>query len=77
MFQGVAATMDVTFEQSASGRTSVSLAYRVAGFAFGNADKNAPFVDKVLAEQVKRYADYVRRRSSVTKAKAGVSSPAG
>ena len=49
--------------------------YRVAGFAYGNAEKNAPLVDKVLAEQARRYGDYVR--SSVTKAKAGRSPSAG
>jgi uncharacterized protein YndB with AHSA1/START domain len=77
MFQGVAGTMDVTFAQTYGGRTLVSIDYRVAGFAYGNADKNAHLVDKVLAEQAQRYAAYVRSRSSVTKAKAGPSPTAG
>ena len=77
MFQGIAGTMDVTFSQSYGGQTLVSIDYRVAGFAYNNAEKNAPLVDKVLAEQAARYADYVRRRSSVTKAKAGASPSAG
>ena len=77
MFQGVAATMDVTFSQTGGGRTLVSIDYRVAGFAYGNADKNAGPVDKVLAMQAKRYEDYVRSRSRVTKAKAGASPAAG
>lgn len=77
MFQGIAGTMDVTFSQTHGGRTLVSIEYRVAGFAYNNAEKNAPLVDKVLAEQAARYAAYVRRRSSVTKAKAGASPAAG
>jgi uncharacterized protein YndB with AHSA1/START domain len=68
MFQGVAATMDVSFLQTYGGDATVMIDYRVAGFAYGNADKNAGPVDKVLAAQVQRYADYVRSRSKVTKA---------
>jgi hypothetical protein len=35
--------------------------YKVGGFANGGADKMAPLVDGVLAEQFKRYREYVRR----------------
>jgi hypothetical protein len=75
MFQGIAGTMDVTFVGTYAGNTIVIIDYRVAGFAYGNAEKNAPLVDKVLAEQARRYGDYVR--SSATKAKAGRSPSAG
>lgn len=74
LFQGVAGTMDVTFTQKGKD-TTVTIDYRVAGFARSDADKNAAPVDRVLAAAAERYAAYAR--SSVTKAKAGVSSPAG
>ncbi len=51
--------MDVQFERIAGG-TRVTLDYRVAGFAKGGADKLAPAVDSVLAEQFKRYRDFAR-----------------
>ena len=57
LFQGVAGVMDITFEKSRRG-TLVVMHYRVAGFAYSNADKNAPLVDKVLAEQVRRYVAF-------------------
>ena len=60
MFQGIAGTMDITFQQTGGGNTLVTLDYRVAGFAYSNAEKNAPLVDKVLAEQMTRYAAFAR-----------------
>lgn len=65
LYQGVAATMDVTFADTPSG-SAVTLHYRVAGFPAGGADKLAAPVDGVLAAGAARYAAYVR--SSVTKA---------
>jgi hypothetical protein len=65
LYQGVAATMDVGFADTASG-SSVTIHYRVAGFAEGGADKLAGPVDGVLTAGVARYAAYAR--SSVTKA---------
>jgi uncharacterized protein YndB with AHSA1/START domain len=47
--------MDVQFKRVPEG-TQVILDYRVAGFFNGGADKIAPGVDVVLAEQVKRFA---------------------
>jgi hypothetical protein len=35
--------------------------YKVAGFASGGADKLATPVDGMLAEQMKRYADFAGR----------------
>ncbi|MEO5772533.1 MAG: hypothetical protein ABIQ32_00260 [Sphingomicrobium sp.] len=40
----------------------MTLDYRVAGFAYSNAEKNAPRVDKVLAEQIKRFKAYAAKR---------------
>lgn len=66
-FQAVAGTMDVTFAQGAPGApVQVTMTYRVAGFAEGNAAALAKPVDGVLAEAAARYAAFVR--SSVTKA---------
>lgn len=61
MFQGVAGTMDVTFQNTARGHTLVTLDYRVAGFAYSNAEKIAPLVDEVLADQMKRYREFAQR----------------
>jgi hypothetical protein len=51
--------MDVQFDRIAGG-TRVTMDYRVAGFANGGADKMAPLVDGVLAEQFKRYREFAR-----------------
>lgn len=61
MFQGIAGTMDILFEKTGGGNTLVTLDYRVAGFAYSNAEKNAPLVDKVLAEQMQRYKAYASK----------------
>ena len=52
--------MDVKFERIAGG-AKVSMNYRAAGFAKGDADKMAPLVDSVLAEQLKRFAAYAAK----------------
>ena len=43
----------------------MTLDYRVAGFANGGAEKMAPLVDGVLAEQFKRYREFARNPRSV------------
>ena len=59
LFQGVAGVMDVQFQKT-SHATLVTLDYRVAGFAYGNAEKLAPLVDQVLGEQMARYAAFAK-----------------
>jgi uncharacterized protein YndB with AHSA1/START domain len=59
LYEATAGVMDVQFERIAGG-TRVTMDYRVAGFANGGAEKMAPLVDSVLAEQLKRYRDFAR-----------------
>ena len=58
LFEGVAGALDVQWKPAGTG-TRFTFDYKVAGFANAGADKLAPIVDQVLAEQVKRYAAYV------------------
>ena len=51
--EAVAGVMDVEFKPIAGG-TRITLDYRAAGFARGNAASLAPAVDQVLGEQAKR-----------------------
>ena len=51
LYEATAGVMDVKFERIAGG-TKVTMDYSVAGFANGGADKLAPLVDSVLAEQI-------------------------
>lgn len=60
LYQAVAGAMDLQFKPSGAG-TELVMDYRVAGFAAGGADKLAPLVDKVLAEQFGRYAAFAQR----------------
>nr|AIA15857.1 hypothetical protein [uncultured bacterium] len=60
LYEATAGVMDVQFERIAGG-TKVTLDYRVAGFASGGAEKLAPLVDGVLAEQFKRYREFARK----------------
>lgn len=53
--EAVAGVMDVKFEANGTGAV-VTLDYKAAGFARGGADKLAPLVDRVLEEQLKRFA---------------------
>ena len=55
LYQAVAGSMDLQFKLNGAG-TELVMDYRVAGFASGGADKLAPLVDKVLAEQFGRFA---------------------
>lgn len=61
LYEATAGVMDVQFERIAGG-TRVTLDYRVAGFAKGGAEKLAPLVDSVLAEQFKRYREFAREQ---------------
>lgn len=63
LYEATAGVMDVKFERIAGG-TKVTMDYKVSGFAEGGAEKLAPLVDSVLADQFKRYREYVRRPSS-------------
>ena len=57
LYQATTGVMDVRFERIAGG-TRVTMNYRVAGFAKGQADTLAPLVDQILADQMKRYRTY-------------------
>ena len=57
LYEAVAGVMDVKVEAVAGG-SRVTMSYKAAGFATGSADKLAPLVDQVLAEQLKRYRDF-------------------
>ena len=61
LFQATTGVMDVQFERTAGG-AKVTLDYRAAGFAEGGADKLAPVVDSVLAEQMTRYRRFAAGR---------------
>ncbi len=60
LYEAASGVMDVRFERIAGG-ARVTMNYRAAGFAKGNADKLAPIVDSVLAEQMKRFRAYAAR----------------
>ena len=60
LYEATAGVMDMKFERTAGG-SKITMDYKVAGFANGGADKLAPLVDGVLADQFRRYRDYVRR----------------
>jgi len=59
LFEATTGVMDARFERVAGG-TRVTLDYRVAGFASGGAEKMAPLVDGVLAQQFNRYRQFAR-----------------
>lgn len=63
LYEATTGVMDLQFERSAGG-SKVTMDYKAAGFFNGGADKLAPIVDGVLAEQFKRYREYVRRPSA-------------
>ena len=60
LFEAASGVMDVKFERIAGG-SRVTMNYRAAGFAKGDADKMAPIVDQVLAEQLKRFRTYAAK----------------
>jgi uncharacterized protein YndB with AHSA1/START domain len=61
LYEAVTGVMDVQVTRIAGG-ARVVLDYRAAGFAAGGADKLAPAVDGVLAEQMKRYRVHATSR---------------
>jgi hypothetical protein len=61
LYEAVTGVMDVQVKRIAGG-SQLSLDYRAAGFAHGNADKLAAAVDSVLDAQMKRYRAYATRR---------------
>jgi uncharacterized protein YndB with AHSA1/START domain len=61
LYLATSGVMDVQFERIAGG-TKITLDYKAAGFAEGGADKLAPIVDGVLADQMRRYRQYARSR---------------
>ena len=60
LFEATTGIMDMQFERTAGG-SKITMDYKAAGFANGGADKMAPLVDGVLAEQFRRYREYVRQ----------------
>ena len=60
LYEAATGVMDIKFERIAGG-AKVTLNYRAAGFARGDANKMAPIVDRVLAEQMKRYRVYAAK----------------
>jgi hypothetical protein len=60
LYEAASGVMDVKFDKNAGG-TKVTLNYRAAGFANANADKMAPLVDSVLADQMKRFRTFAAR----------------
>jgi hypothetical protein len=61
LFEATTGVMDVQIKTIAGGSQLV-LDYKVAGFANGGADKLAPAVDEVLADQMKRFRIYATGR---------------
>jgi hypothetical protein len=59
LYEATSGVMDVQVERIAGG-SKVTLDYRVAGFAEGGAQKLAPVVDGVLADQMRRYRAFAR-----------------
>ena len=57
LYQATAGVMDVKVERIAGG-SRVTMNYRAAGFANGDAAKFAPLVDQVLGDQMKRFRAY-------------------
>jgi hypothetical protein len=61
LYEATAGVMDVKVERIAGG-SRVTLDYKVAGFADGNAANLAPLVDSVLGDQMKRYRAFAVSR---------------
>lgn len=55
-FEGVAGVMDIRLSPTPDGKTQVIFVYRAGGFARGNGEDMAPLVDRVIGEQVARFA---------------------
>lgn len=61
LYEATAGVLDVQVKSTAGG-SQLTLDYKAAGFANGGADKLAPIVDQVLAEQLRRYRRYATAR---------------
>lgn len=61
LYEATAGVLDVQVKTIAGG-SQLTLDYKVAGFAAGGADKLAPAVDAVLADQMKRLRTYAAAR---------------
>ena len=61
LYEATTGVMDVQVKTIAGG-SQLILDYKVSGFANGNADKLAPAVDGVLADQLKRFRVYATGR---------------
>ena len=61
LYEATSGVMDLTVERTAAG-SRVTMNYRASGFYKGGADKLAPLVDQVLADQMKRYRVYATAR---------------
>ena len=61
LYLATTGVMDVKFERIAGG-SKVTLDYKAAGFASGDAAKLAPIVDGVLAVQMKRFREFARKQ---------------
>ena len=59
LYEAANGVMDVRFDASGGG-TTVTLDYRASGFVHANGDKLAPVVDKVLEQQLRRYAASIK-----------------
>ncbi|HXC74161.1 MAG TPA: ATPase [Sphingomicrobium sp.] len=61
LYEATAGVLDVQVKSTAGG-SQLTLDYKAAGFANGGADKLAPIVDQVLADQLRRYRKYATAR---------------
>ena len=61
LYEATTGVLDVSVKSTAAGSQLV-FDYRAAGFYKGGADKLAPIVDQVLADQLKRYRAYATAR---------------
>jgi uncharacterized protein YndB with AHSA1/START domain len=61
LYEATSGVMDVQLKSRAGG-SELTLDYRASGFFKGGADKLAPIVDKVLADQMRRYRAYATAR---------------
>ena len=61
LYEAASGVMDVQLKSRAGG-SELTLDYRASGFFKGGAEKLAPIVDKVLADQMRRYRAYATGR---------------
>jgi hypothetical protein len=61
LYEATSGVLDVQVKRTGGG-SQLTLSYRAAGFYKGGADKLAPIVDQVLAEQMRRYRKFATAR---------------